>query len=120
MNNPSNGKDFIDSGGEMIVSTPGTCGGRPRISGHRIRVQDVVAWRDRMGMAPDEMMAEFPGMTMSKIQAALAYYENHRNEIDAALKLDDALADELERELGSVLDRFPRKMDAQVDSLPPG
>ena len=25
-----------------IVSTPGTCGGRPRIDGHRITVEDVV------------------------------------------------------------------------------
>ena len=29
---------------EHIEMTPGVCGGRPRIAGHRIRVQDIVIW----------------------------------------------------------------------------
>ncbi len=27
---------------QHIEITPGTCGGKPRIAGHRIRVQDIV------------------------------------------------------------------------------
>ena len=27
-----------------IEITPGVCGGKPRIAGHRIRVQDIVVW----------------------------------------------------------------------------
>ncbi len=38
---------------EHIKITPGVCGGKPRIAGHRIRVQDVVVWHEQMGMSPN-------------------------------------------------------------------
>jgi uncharacterized protein (DUF433 family) len=34
-----------------IVSTPGICGGRPRIDGHRTQVEDNAIWHERMGMS---------------------------------------------------------------------
>ena len=33
-----------------IVRTPGVCGGRPRIDGHRITVEHVAVWHEQMGM----------------------------------------------------------------------
>ncbi|MEO3706895.1 DUF433 domain-containing protein [Trichormus azollae] len=35
---------------EHIEITPGICGGKPRIAGHRIRVQDIVIWHEQMGL----------------------------------------------------------------------
>ena len=32
-----------------IEITPGICGGKPRIAGHRIKVQNIVIWYERMG-----------------------------------------------------------------------
>ncbi|MEK7732296.1 MAG: DUF433 domain-containing protein, partial [Planctomycetota bacterium] len=32
-----------------IEATPGVCGGRPRIAGHRIRVQDIAVWHESWG-----------------------------------------------------------------------
>jgi uncharacterized protein (DUF433 family) len=55
-----------------IVSTPGTCGGRPRIDGHRITVEDVAIWHERMGMSPDEIVSSYPTITLSDALAALA------------------------------------------------
>ena len=46
--------------GEHIVSTPDTCGGKPRIAGSRIRVKDVVVWHDRQGMTPSEIVSKWP------------------------------------------------------------
>lgn len=40
----------------MIVSTPGTCGGRPRIDGHRIRVPDIVVWTEECGMSLEQIV----------------------------------------------------------------
>jgi len=57
-----------------IVSTPGICGGRPRIDGHRITVEDVVFWHERQGMTPGEIVADYPTLTLSDVHAALAYY----------------------------------------------
>ncbi len=33
-----------DSANAHIEITPGICGGKPRIAGHRIRVQDIALW----------------------------------------------------------------------------
>jgi uncharacterized protein (DUF433 family) len=62
-----------------IVSTPGTCGGRPRIDGHPI-------WYERMGMSPDEIVSAHPGITLSQVHAALAYYYEYRDRIDADIR----------------------------------
>src|SRR5713101_5600933 len=69
-----------------IVSTPGTCGGRPRIDGHRITVEDVAIWHERMGMSPDEIVSAQPSITLSDVHAALAYYFEHREQIDADIQ----------------------------------
>ncbi|MFM8633341.1 MAG: DUF433 domain-containing protein [Planctomycetia bacterium] len=37
-----------------IEATPGTCGGKPRMTSTRIRVQDVVFWTED-GRSPDEI-----------------------------------------------------------------
>ena len=34
---------------QHITKTPGVCGGRPCIAGHRIRVQDIVVWHEMRG-----------------------------------------------------------------------
>nr|WP_228020091.1 DUF433 domain-containing protein [Sphaerospermopsis sp. LEGE 08334] len=39
-----------------IEITPGICGGKPRIAGHRIKVQNIVIWYERMRMSPDEIV----------------------------------------------------------------
>jgi uncharacterized protein (DUF433 family) len=68
-----------------IVSTPGVCGGRPRIDGHRITVEDVAIWHERMGQSADEIVSGHPSITLSDVHAALAYYYEHRDRIDQAI-----------------------------------
>jgi len=68
---------------EHIVKTPGTCGGRARIDGHRIRVMDIVAQHHHWGRSPDEIVDTYPGITLAEVYAALAYYHDHRDEIEA-------------------------------------
>ncbi|NJL22524.1 MAG: DUF433 domain-containing protein [Leptolyngbyaceae cyanobacterium SM1_3_5] len=36
---------------EHIEITPGICGGRARIAGHRIWVQNIVVWSDRLSIS---------------------------------------------------------------------
>jgi uncharacterized protein (DUF433 family) len=79
-----------------IVSTPGTRGGKPRIDGHRITVQDVVVWHERMGMRPDEIVSAYPTITLTDVYAALAYYFENREVIDADIRADDQFASEIE------------------------
>lgn len=83
-----------------IVSTPGTCGGRPRIDGHRITVEDVAIWHERMGMSPDEIASEYPTITLSDVHAALAYYYENRERIDAAIEEGKRFAEEMRAKAG--------------------
>jgi uncharacterized protein (DUF433 family) len=80
---------------EHIAKTPGICGGRACIAGHRIRVADIVVWHERRGYSPDEIVAMFPGLALADVHAALAYYFDHRAEIDADLQADESLSRQL-------------------------
>src|SRR4051794_7305634 len=106
-----------------IVSTPGICGGRPRIEGHRIQVEDVAIWHERMGMSPDEIVSEYPTITLADVHSALAYYYENRERIDADIENAKKLTEELKTKAGpSLLQKKlrQRKVDATDDSLPPG
>jgi len=85
-----------------IATTPGVAGGRPRIAGRRIRVQDVAVWHERLGMRPDEIASEFD-LSLAEIHAALAYYFDHRDEIDRALREDEVYVEALRRSSPSKL-----------------
>ena len=78
-----------------IVKTPGICGGRPRIDGHRIRVQDIVMEYEWQGLSPEEICHEHPGLTLAQVHAALAYYYDHRDEVLAEIKADEDFVEEL-------------------------
>lgn len=68
-----------------IVRTPGVMGGEPRIARRRIRVRDIVAARDVGGLAPEEIAATvYPELTLAEVYSALAYYEDHHDEIEQA------------------------------------
>ena len=77
---------------EHIEITPGIAGGKPRIVGHRITVEDVVVWHERHGKSTSRIADEYD-LTLAEVHAALAYYRDHRPEIDRAMELGRQYAD---------------------------
>ena len=67
---------------QHIEITPGVCGGKPRIAGHRIRVQDVVVWHEKLGTSVDEIVSAYPSITPADVHAALAYYWDNQEAIE--------------------------------------
>jgi uncharacterized protein (DUF433 family) len=59
---------------DMIVKTLGTCGGRARIAGTRIKVEHVCNRVEQQGMTPAAVVREHPHLNLAQIHAALAYY----------------------------------------------
>jgi uncharacterized protein (DUF433 family) len=88
---------------EHIDATPGICGGKPRIAGHRIRVMDIVVCHEQQGMSPDEIVSFYPGVTLADIHAALAYYFDHRDEIQHDIEEERRFVDEVRRSTPSPL-----------------
>lgn len=80
---------------EHIEVVDGAGGPKPRIAGHRIRVQDVAIWYEKLGMSPDEIVHHHPSITLADVHAALAFYWDHRDEIESAIARDAALAEQL-------------------------
>lgn len=56
-----------------IEIAPEVCGGRPRIAGRRITVQNVVLWHERMGKSVDEIVTEYD-LSLADVHSALAFY----------------------------------------------
>lgn len=91
-----------------IVITPGIAGGRPRIAGHRITVQNVVIWHDRLGKSADEIATDYD-LDLADIYAALAYYFDHREEIDQEIEETEIFVESLRRNAASKLDQKLRQ-----------
>lgn len=87
---------------QHIEVTPGICGGKPRIAGHRITVQQIVIWHDRMGKSADEIATEYE-VELSDVHAALAYYFDHREEIDKAIQDSNAWIQEMRQKSPSLV-----------------
>jgi uncharacterized protein (DUF433 family) len=94
---------------EHIVKTPGICGGKACISGHRIRVLDIVVWNQMRGYSPDEIVAMFPGISLADVHAALTYYFDNRAEIDEEFASDEKTAKEL-------LSKHPSKISGKLSA----
>ena len=104
--------------GDRIVSTPGIRGGKPRIAGHRITVSDVAIWHERMGMSPDDIVSEYPTITLSDVHAALAYYYDHRDQVDREILEGDEFVQKFRAGAPSIFEELgARKANAADDSL---
>src|SRR5262245_23113092 len=79
---------------ERIGISPGVAGGKPRIAGHRITVQNIAIRHKRLGQSTDEIAAEYD-LTLADVYAALAYSFDHRAEIDQAIAEGEAFAEAL-------------------------
>ena len=90
-----------------IEKTPGVVGGKARIAGHRIRVMDIVVWHEMHGRCPEEIIEMFPGITLADVYAALVYYFDHREEIEADFRKDEEIARTLK-------DRWPSKLKEKL------
>ncbi|MFN0071435.1 MAG: DUF433 domain-containing protein [Chloroflexota bacterium] len=87
----------LDVSTEHIEIVQGSRGPKARIRGSRIRVIDIVDWYEGAGWSVDKIIGEFPQLSKSEIFAALAYYWDHREEIEAKRADDEAFVEEVIR-----------------------
>lgn len=87
--------------GTLIVRTPETCGGRPRIAGTRISVQRIAAWY-KTGLNAEEIVERMGNLTLAQVYAALTYYHANREEIEAYLTTEKVDYERLAGEMGQL------------------
>ncbi len=81
---------------EHLEATAGTRGGRPRIKGTRITVEDIVVMHLRLGQSLEEVAGNFD-LPLAAVHAAMAYYYDHRAEIEKSIEDDAAFAEAFRR-----------------------
>ena len=64
-----------------ITHTPGVRGGHARIENTRIGVHDIIGLLQN-GESVDSIPQCYPAVTRAQVYESLAYYEDHRAEID--------------------------------------
>jgi uncharacterized protein (DUF433 family) len=90
-----------------ITKDPKVCGGKACIDGTRITVKDIVCLHEE-GKAPEQMLDAFGSpLTLGQVHSALAYYYDHKDEIDASFADEDELAAEHERKQAEYVNRRP-------------
>jgi len=81
----------------LLARSPGMCGGRLRIEGTRITVNQIVVWY-KQGYNAEEIADQYPHLTLAQVYTALAYYHANREEIEAELVSEQEEAERLEQE----------------------
>lgn len=81
----------------LLVRSTDICGGRLRIDGTRITINQMAALYIE-GSRPEEIADQYPHLTLAQVYTALAYYHANREEVEADLAAEMAEADLLEKE----------------------
>ena len=105
---------------EHIQCAPGICGGKPCVAGTRIRVQDIMVWHELQGLSADEIVTQFPQLSLADVHAALAYYYDHREEIQREISEAKELARAMKAAGLSPLQRKLSDREADDAQVPPG
>jgi len=70
-----------------VTTDKAICAGSPIIRGTRTRVVNIARYY-LMGLTPEEIHRELPHLALSQVFDALAFYLDHRLEIDRELQED--------------------------------
>ncbi|GEM_PF-365566 len=94
---------------QYIVATSDIRGGKPRIAGTRISVADIVIMHLRLGQSLEEIAVTYD-LPLAALYAAMAYYYDHRNDIDKEIEEDRAFA-------ASFRQNHPSRLKEKLEAL---
>jgi uncharacterized protein (DUF433 family) len=82
---------------DRIVANPKVRGGRPYIRGTTVTVADVIIARLYHGLDADDIAAWY-GLSLPEVYTALAYYYDHKDDMDRQIKEQIQRAERLKEE----------------------
>ena len=74
--------------------------GVPIIAGTTMKVVELVMAQMAYGWSPEELHLQHPYLTLGQIHSALAYYWDHKEELDADIERRGQYAEESRRKAG--------------------
>ncbi len=80
----------------VVLDTSGV----PLISGTTMKVTELVVERQAYGWSPEELHFQHPYLSLGQIFSALAYYADHKAELDEQTQRDVAEVEAIRKKLG--------------------
>ena len=75
--------------------------GVPFVAGTNIKVVEIIMAQKAHGWSPEELHFQHPYITLGQIHSSLAYYWDHKEELDADIERRQQYAEEERRKAGS-------------------
>ena len=72
----------------------------PIIAGANTKVVEVVTLMKAHGLSAEEICFQLPHLTMGQIHSTLAFYWDHKEEVDRDIRHREEYAERLRREMG--------------------
>jgi uncharacterized protein (DUF433 family) len=70
------------------------------IEGTTAKVIEIVLAKETSGLTPEQLQEELPHLSLAQIYAALAYYHQHKEELDADIERRRKLVQRMREEAG--------------------
>ncbi len=83
----------------------------PILTGTRVKVRLVVSDHVGHGWDAQEIQRQYPHLTLGQIHSALAYYYDHKDEMDADIQQREQRAESLEAEMQQRQGPSPTRAD---------
>jgi uncharacterized protein (DUF433 family) len=100
---------------EYIIIDPEIRFGKPHIIGTRMTVEDIAVMHLKMGQPLEEIARDY-NLSFALIQAAMAYYYKHQEEIDRRRSEGKAWAEELQHSHPSLLQKKLRTLESEREN----
>lgn len=81
-----------------LVRTPDVCGGRLRIDGTRMTVNQIVVLH-KQGLTAEDIVSQYPQRSLSEIFTVLAWYHANKKDFDEELAREAAIDENVYREM---------------------
>ena len=96
---------------------------KPYIAGTRISIETIYILHELRGKTPDEIVSDYPHLTLAQVHAALTYFYEHADEIRRQLRAGKEYADRMQAaaaptRFSELRDKLLEDKEARDDSLP--
>ena len=71
------------------------------LAGTTMKVVELVMAQEAYGWSPEELHFQHPDLPLAHIHSALAYYWDHKRELDADIERRSRFVEEMRREIGT-------------------
>ena len=99
----------------LITTNPQVRNGRPCIAGTSLEVAVVAIAKIVHGQSPEEIAADY-NLSLPQVYAALAYYYEHKDEMDAMIQQRRELSEKIKEELTSAYPPQPISQEISADA----